>query len=77
VNVAVTDRAALIVTRQELVPVQAPPHPEKDELVPAAAVSVTTVPDRYDSEQSVPQLIPAGEDVTVPAPVPAFATLSV
>jgi hypothetical protein len=46
-----------------------PDQPAKVELVSAVAVSVTTVPELYASEQSEPQFIPASEDVTVPVPV--------
>jgi hypothetical protein len=41
----------------------------------AAAVRATDVPEAYEALHEVPQLIPAGEEVTVPIPVPAFATL--
>ena len=44
-NVAVTDCAALIVTWHVPVPVHAPLQPEKLDPTPAAAVSVTTVPE--------------------------------
>jgi hypothetical protein len=43
VNVAVTERAAVIDTVHDPVPVHAPPHPVNDEPV-AAAVSITEVP---------------------------------
>src|SRR5207253_929023 len=46
----------------------------------AVAVSVTTVPLSKSAEavaQVVPQVIPAGLEVTVPLPVPAFTTASV
>src|SRR5207302_572276 len=45
---------------------------------PAAgvAVSVTLVPTLYGFEQSVPQLIPAGLELTLPAPAPARTTES-
>jgi hypothetical protein len=77
VNVAVTDFAASIVTVQvELEPEQAPLHPPNVDPVVAVAVSVTAVPTAKSSVQSVPQVIPAGELVTVPEPVPALATLS-
>jgi hypothetical protein len=75
VKVAVTDLAASIVTLQPADPVHAPDHPEKTELAPAVAVRATTVPRLYGSEQSVPQEIPAGLEVTVPTPVPAVATV--
>jgi hypothetical protein len=39
-------------------------------------VSVTRVPLTYASEQSAPQLIPAGLDVTVPDPRPVLETVS-
>ena len=42
---AVTDWAALMVTEQAPVPVQAPLQPAKDEPAVAAAVRVTTVPE--------------------------------
>lgn len=43
----------------------------------AAAVSVTTVPDVNAFEHVLPQLMPLGELVTVPVPVPALMTVSV
>ena len=73
VNVAVTDWSALIVTVHVPVPEQpAPLQPVKVEPAAGVAVSVTTVPSLNDAEQVAPQLIPAGELVTVPEPVPAF-----
>jgi hypothetical protein len=44
-NVAVTLRAALIVTVQVPVPLQAPLQPTNEEPDPGSAVSVTAVPD--------------------------------
>ena len=75
-NVAVTARAAVIESTQEPVPVQAPLQPANVEPLAAAAVSVTDVPLATFALHVVPQLTPAGEDVTVPAPVPAFVTLN-
>jgi hypothetical protein len=76
-KVAVTLRAELIVTVQVPVPLHAPLQPANVEPDAAAGVRVTAVPDVYVALQVVPQLMPAGELVTVPAPVPAFVTLSV
>ena len=75
-NVAVTLRAWLINTEQ-VVPVQAPLQPANVEPVAAAAVSVTVVVLEKLAEQAEPQLTPVGDDVTVPAPVPALVTVSV
>jgi len=50
-------------------PVQAPDQPAKAWLAPGVAVRVTLVPEAYDSVQSAPQLMPAGELVIVPEPV--------
>src|SRR5689334_21544248 len=78
VNVAVTDAAAVIVTAQVPVPEQPPPdQPVKFEPVAGTAVRVTTVPWPYGSLQSPPQLMPAGDAVIVPAPLPALPAVSV
>ena len=74
-KVAVTARAALIVTVQ--VPVQAPLKPVKIEPAVGEGVSVTTVPLANEAEQVAPQETPAGELVTVPLPLPALVTVSV
>jgi hypothetical protein len=76
-KVAVTATLALIVTTQLAVPVQAPLQPLNVEPLAAVGVSVTLVPLAYGSPQSAPQLMPAGEELTVPAPVPALPTVNV
>jgi hypothetical protein len=76
VNVAVTVFAASIVTAHVPVPEHPlPVQPAKVELTDGEAVRVTEVLALYASEQSAPQLIPAGEDVTVPVPLPALLTV--
>ena len=78
VKVAVTDLAASTVTAQVPVPEHPPPdQPAKVEIASGVAVSITTVPESKDAEQAAPQEIPAGAELTVPPPVPAFATVSV
>ncbi len=76
-KVAPTERTALIVTVQAPVPVQAPLQPPKVHPDAGVALRVTAVPDAYDCEQSVPQVIPAGEEEIVPLPVPALLTVRV
>ena len=73
-KVAVTDRAAVIDTVQAPVPVHAPLQPEKVEPPAAAAVSVTDAPLVKFALQVDPQLMPDGDEVTVPLPVPALVT---
>ena len=76
-KLAVTDCAAPIVTVQvEADPLHAPLHAAKLEPVLGAAVKVTTCPDGKLAVQVAPQSTPAGAEETVPAPVPAFVTLS-
>ena len=76
-NVAVTLVAALIVTVHGFDwPAHAPLQPVSVDDAVGVAVSVTTVPFTKRSEQSEPQLIPAGLDVTVPEPWPARVTLN-
>lgn len=72
-NVAVTLRAALMVTVQLPVPLQAPPHPLKVLPVLGVAVRVTEVPLVYVSVQSVPHEMPVPEMV----PFPVRETVSV
>jgi hypothetical protein len=76
-KVAVTLAAALIVTTQVPVPAHPPPdQPLKVEPGPGVAVSVTTVPESKLATQVAPQLIPAGDEATVPVPPPALFTVS-
>jgi len=77
VKVAVTDLAALMVTMQEPVPVHAPLQPVNVEPTAAVAVRVTDAPLVKPNEQVAPQVIPAGELVTVPLPVPALTSVIV
>ena len=75
-KVAVTVVAALRVTVQEPVPEQPPPlQPVKLEPAAGATVRVTAVLLGKLAEQVAPQVIPAGELVTVPLPVPALLTV--
>ena len=73
-NVAVTDSAALIVTTQLPVPVQAPLHPPNVEPEFATCVNVTCDPAVKFAVQALGQVIPAGLLVTVPVPPPASVT---
>src|SRR5215468_5900140 len=75
-NVAVTARAADIVTVQVPVPEQAPLQPVNDEPLAADAVSVTEAPLAMFALQVLPQLMPPVFDVTVPEPLPALDTVS-
>ena len=77
-KVAVT--VVLLVSLIVAVPVpEVPPplQPAKTEPAAGVAVRVTVVPEENDFEQVDPQLMPDGELVTVPEPVPAFRTWSV
>jgi len=77
-NVADTDCAADIVTAHEPVPEQpAPLQPAKVEPAAGTAVSVTTLPRLKLPAQVAPQLMAAGDEVTVPEPLPPSPTLSV
>src|SRR5207249_577708 len=76
-KVAVTVVAAESVSTQAPVPEHPPPvQPVKVEPAAGVAVSVTAVPLAKLAEQVAPQVIPAGELVTVPLPVPALLTVS-
>ena len=74
---AVTEWFALIVSMQVPVPEQSPDQPVNCTPEAAAALRVTEVPSLNCAEQVAPQLIPAGELVTVPEPAPLLATVSV
>ena len=69
-NVAVTERAAFMLTTQLTVPMQAPLHPAKTEPVAGAAVRVTFVLGGKDTVHAALQFSPAGLLTTLPLPVP-------
>ena len=74
---AVALLAAFIVSVQVvLVPkeAQSPPQPANEEPALAEAVSTTLEPELKEAEQVEPQFIPAGEEDTVPWPVPDLET---
>jgi hypothetical protein len=75
-NVAVTEVLLDAVMLQLSVPEQPPDQPANVEPVPADAVSVIAVPGAKLALQVCPQVIPAGELLTVPDPVPALTTLT-
>src|SRR5207245_193254 len=78
VKVAVVVAAAASATTHVPVPEQPPPlQPVKVEPAAGVAVNVTAVPLVKLAEQVAPQVIPAGELVTVPLPVPALLTVRV
>src|SRR2546428_11284781 len=65
-------------SRRARLPGRPPPlQPVKVEPAAGVAVSVTAVPLVKLAEQVAPQLMPAGELVTVPLPVPAGVTVRV
>lgn len=66
-----------MVNTQAPVPPQAPVQPIKVALPLATAAKVTTVPMGKLALQPTPQLMPLGEEVTVPPPVPAVVTLNI
>ena len=75
VNVAVTDFAASIVTTHGPAPSHAPAHPSKVDVASATAVKVTDVLASKVASHVVPQSIAAGDEETVPPPVPSFVTV--
>ena len=75
-NVAVSVVLAVIVRRQVSMPVHRPDHPAKVVEFSGVAVNTTTVPLGKLAVQLPGQLIPDGELVTVPPPVPALCTVS-
>jgi hypothetical protein len=77
VKFALTDFAASMVTLQAPVPLHAPLQPANVEPESGAAVKLTTVPLEKFDKHVVPQEIPEGVLVTVPAPVPLLATVRV
>ena len=72
-NVAVAERSWLMLTVHD-VPVQSPDQPENIEPLAAVAIKTTDVPDENVAEQAEPQLMPEGELVNVPEPVPLLKT---
>jgi hypothetical protein len=79
VNVAVTFWSLVIGTTQVVAVPEQPPPDQPANVVPEAGLSVrvTLLPLPNDEEQVLPQLIPAGELVTPPLPVPFLDTVNV
>jgi hypothetical protein len=76
VNVASTLCARSTVTTHAPVPAQAPAQPANIEVPSGVAERVTTCPPSKAYEHVGPQLIPDGDDVTVPPPLPAIVTVT-
>jgi len=70
-KVAVMTLSSFILIVQSPVPVHSGAlQPVKVEFKEAVAVKVTDRSDKYNSVQSVPQWIPAGEETMIPSPDP-------
>jgi len=76
-KVAVTARSLLIENEHAPVPEHEPLQPANIEPKAGVAVRPTLVDQTYVALHVAPQLMPDGELVTVPLPVPDFETLSV
>jgi hypothetical protein len=74
-NVAVTERAWLMETWQLPVPEQSPDQPATPSPGSGVAAWLTTVPASKLASQAEPQPIPAGLELTWPAPAPCFETV--
>lgn len=75
---AITAVSAVNATVHVPSPAQAAPlQPAKADPGPGVAESTTEVPTLREAEHVLPQLMPAGELVTVPEPVPPSVTVSV
>lgn len=74
VKVAPTAVAVIAGTTHAPLPVQAPLQPVKVEPGVAIGVNVTMVPRAKFAEHVAPQLMPAGDEVTKPLPVPSSMT---
>jgi hypothetical protein len=75
-NVALTDRAWLIITWQLPLPAQSPDQPAKAESAPGVAVNVTVLATLKLAWQVMLQLlIPAGLVLTCPEPMPCLVTV--
>ena len=77
VNDTPTDFALSIVREHDPAPLHAPVHPVKVLEAEGVAVSITPVPVAKPAEQSAPQEIPRGDEVTTPVPVPEVVTATV
>jgi hypothetical protein len=66
-----------VIVTVELVPIASPDHPLNVEPESGVAVNVTLAPDENWYEHVDPQLIPDGDDETVPVPDPDFVTVRV
>jgi hypothetical protein len=75
-KVAVAELLLLNVALHEPVPLQTPDQPAKVEPAAAVAVSVTAVPVLKVAVHVIPQLMPVGLLVTMPAPLPVALTVS-
>ena len=75
-NAAVTVLAASIVTLQSYRPEHAPDQPAKIEPGAGVALRTTSEPVTKPAEQVVPQSMPAGSELTDPAPEPDFEIVS-
>jgi hypothetical protein len=74
-KLAVTAFAASMATMQVPVPEHAPDQPVKVDEAVGVAVSVTVAPAAKAAEQTLPQAMPEGADVTVPVPAPLLSTV--